>query len=654
MKYIKQEGIKDCGVACLYNIVKFHKGNISIEKLRKLTDTNEKGTSIYNLVKCANEIGFESKAYKCEINDLNNLEFPIIAYIKLNNYYHFVIIDDIDIDKITVFDPIRGLLIYNFDNFSKEWQNIIITFKPKNVIKENTYFYNYLKELVLNNKKLITFLLSLYLISTVIDMIYSLSLKNIFNNFNKLLFFIIIILKIIFCYFRNNYSLILNNKVDIDLFKKVYNKLFSLPYIYYHNRPVGDITSKINDLYVVKDLIFYVSSSLIVSILSIIFILIILLFSSFKMFIFVLICSFIYFLFNYYFVKEENKRLEDLKNKNNDNNSLLIENILGIDTIKNLNIETKIIEKQNKLFEKYIYSYNKYHKYLNIRSIVLLIITYYPIIMLFMNNSMLNGTLLMYYTLIITYFTSINDLNNIYKKFVDSKLSLSRLNSLLNYNEKDNSNVSLKEINNIDFSNVNYKINNKKIINNFNLMINKGDYVLVSGESGIGKSSIFKLLNKDYVIDDKSIFINNIDINKIKEDSLKSNICYVSQDEYIYNDTIKNNILMFKNINNKDLNKVLKVTMIDKFLKNKKINLNYMLEENGHNLSGGERQKILLARTLVRNIDYIVLDETTSEIDIESERKIIENIKTEYTNKTLILISHRLSNEDLFNKRVLI
>ena len=150
------------------------------------------------------------------------------------------------------------------------------------------------------------------------------------------------------------------------------------------------------------------------------------------------------------------------------------------------------------------------------------------------------------------------------------------------------------------------------------------------------------------------IFINNIDINKIKEDSLKNNICYVSQDEYIYNDTIKNNILMFKNINNKDLNKALKVTMIDKFLKNKKINLNYMLEENGHNLSGGERQKILLARTLVRNIDYIVLDETTSEIDIESERKIIENIKTEYTNKTLILISHRLSNEDLFNKRVLI
>jgi len=654
MKYIKQEGIKDCGVACLYNIVKFHKGNISIEKLRKLTNTDEKGTSIYNLVKCANEIGFESKAYKCEINDLNNLEFPIIAYIKLNNYYHFVIIDDIDVDKITVFDPIRGLLIYNFDNFIKEWQNIIITFKPKNVIKENTYFYNYLKELFINKKKLIIFLFGLYLTSTIIDMIYSLSLKNIFNNFNKILFFIIIVLKILLYYLRNNYSLILNNKVDIDLFKNVYNKLFSLPYIYYHNRPVGDITSKINDLYVVKDLIYYVSSSLIVSLLSVIFILFILLFSSFNLFIFVLICSFIYFLFNYYYIKEENNRLEDLKNKSDDNNSLLIENILGIDTIKNLNIESKIIDKQNKLFEKYIYSYNKYHKSLNIKSIVLLIITYYPIIMLFMNKSMLNGNLLMYYTLIITYFTSINDLNNIYKKFLESKLSLNRLNSLLNYDEKDNSNVILKEINNIDFNNVNYIINNKKIINNFNLLINKGDYVLVSGKSGIGKSSIFKLLNKDFIGADKSIFINHIDINNIKEDSLKNNICYVSQDEYIYNDTIKNNILMFKSINNKELNKVLKVTMIDKFLKTKKINLNYMLEENGHNLSGGERQKILLARTLIRNIDYIVLDETTSEIDIESERKIIENIKAEYTSKTLILISHRLSNKDLFNKRVLI
>ena len=85
--------------------------------------------------------------------------------------------------------------------------------------------------------------------------------------------------------------------------------------------------------------------------------------------------------------------------------------------------------------------------------------------------------------------------------------------------------------------------------------------------------------------------------------------------------------------------------------KSKNINLNYLLEDNGHNLSGGERQKILLARALLRKIDYIIFDETTSEIDIETERKIIKNIQTEYK-KTLIFISHRDQNKDLFNKQV--
>ena len=79
MIYIKQDGIKDCGITCLYNIIKFYKGNISIEKLRELTNTNENGTSIYNLINASNKLGLEAKAYECELNDLSNVDFPIIA-----------------------------------------------------------------------------------------------------------------------------------------------------------------------------------------------------------------------------------------------------------------------------------------------------------------------------------------------------------------------------------------------------------------------------------------------------------------------------------------------------------------------------------------------------------------------------------------------
>jgi len=259
----------------------------------------------------------------------------------------------------------------------------------------------------------------------------------------------------------------------------------------------------------------------------------------------------------------------------------------------------------------------------------------------------------MLYTLLTTYFSSLNNITILLRKYMDANISFKRLNNLLNYDINEESDKVIRDIQNIKINNINYKINNKSLLCNFSLNINKGDNVFISGENGVGKSTIFKILNKNINIKKNNIFINNIDINDIKESSIKNNICYVSQNEYIFNDTIKNNILLYKNVSNKELRKVLKVTELDKILKNKNIDLNYILEENGHNLSGGERQKILLARTLLRKIDFIIFDETTSEIDTETERKILNNIKTEY-NKTMILISHRESNIDLFDKRVLL
>ena len=257
----------------------------------------------------------------------------------------------------------------------------------------------------------------------------------------------------------------------------------------------------------------------------------------------------------------------------------------------------------------------------------------------------------MLFTMITTYFSSLNNISLLVRKYMDDNLSFKRLNNLLNYEIANDNNKAIKDIQNIKFNNINYKVNKRVLIKDFSLDINKGDNIFITGKNGVGKSTLCKLLIKNINAKNNNIFINDIDINNIKESSVKNNICYASQDEYIFTDTIKNNILLFKNISSRELRKVLKVTELDKMMKYKNINLDYMLEENGHNLSGGERQKILLARTLLRKTDYIILDETTSEIDIESERKILNNIKTEY-NKTIIFISHRDSNKDLFNKRV--
>ena len=272
MKFIKQEGIRDCGICCLYNIIRFYGGNIDIEKLRDLTKTNENGTSIYNLIEASNKLGFISKAYHCEINDLESQIFPLIAYTKINSFNHFVIVLDIDVDIITIFDPIRGKIIYDIDNFSKEWQNIIITFERKgDIVKDRSDYYNYIYNIITKNKKMIIFLSLISIISSIFGLLFSFYLKKIFDKtlnysfFNVFLFLCVI--KFTIEYFRGILSIKINTKIDYELSSGLYNKIYSLPGKYHFERPAGDISSRINDLYNIKDFISTFTYSTIIDLL---------------------------------------------------------------------------------------------------------------------------------------------------------------------------------------------------------------------------------------------------------------------------------------------------------------------------------------------------------------------------------------------------
>ena len=204
--------------------------------------------------------------------------------------------------------------------------------------------------------------------------------------------------------------------------------------------------------------------------------------------------------------------------------------------------------------------------------------------------------------------------------------------------------------NKISVKNLSYSYNGiNNIFDNVNFYINRSEFIFINGKSGIGKSTIFKLLTKQLPIDRKMIYIDDIDINDISRDDIINNICYVSQNEYIFTDTILNNIKMYNDVSKEEFNKVLKITGVNKILSDRKIDLDFILIENGQNLSGGERQRILLARSLLRKKKILILDETMNEIDAKSERKMIKKIKTEY-NITFILISHRNINSDLFDR----
>ena len=663
-KYERQHGIKDCGVTCLYNIIKYYNGNISMSKLRRLTKTNENGTNVYNIVNASNSLGLKAEAYKCEFNDLSNVKLPIIAHIKLDNKFdHFIILEKINNEKIIVQDPIRGKVVYDDISFKKEWTGSIITFdKMNNLVKEkqNGAFIN-LKSYIFLYKKILLFFLVLTILASLFSLLNSFYLSSLYNQKNNyhivlFLFLLFSVFKIITDYIRNSIVFDFDNNFDSKLTNNIYKKILSLPLKYHHSRPVGDIMSRVNDLSSIKEFINFVSFSLITDFLFVIIIFIIIFFINKLLFLLLIIFALTY-MFVYLLFRDKIYSMSlILKEKNSEVNSYLIESILGIDTIKNFNIEK---ERQLRFKSKYnnLLKLNvKYNKFiLSIELFQNFIMTISNVFILFVGIKLVNKGLLLFSNLIIInslliyFFISLKNIIYFDRILIDSKNSYNRLEDLLDEEEDNNNKSNFNFNNNIEFKNVAYSYDSYNIFENLSFNIDKGDFVFVKGDSGVGKSTLFKILTKQINDYKGKVIIDNTNIKNLSLNDIRNNICFVSQNEIIFTDTILNNITLFKEVAKKELEKVIRITGIDKFLKEKNISLNFLLEENGHNISGGERQRILLARALLQNKKILILDETTNGIDILSEENIVRKVKEEY-DVTLILISHRYDNLKLFNK----
>lgn len=218
-------------------------------------------------------------------------------------------------------------------------------------------------------------------------------------------------------------------------------------------------------------------------------------------------------------------------------------------------------------------------------------------------------------------------------------------------------NTYIKSIETIRFENVTFTYPNttEPVLKNISFAINKGEKVMLVGENGCGKTTLIKILCRFYDVDSGDIFINNINIKEIDIDNIRSLMSTVFQDFNIYYLTIRENVAL-SNLNNKDNDKVIKSALDMATFSNKiydeQLDLDLIIGRNfnGLELSGGERQKLAMARAFARNSKLVILDEPTASLDPESEYFILQNFKKLYDNKTLIMISHRLTNSKDMSK----
>lgn len=664
---VLQDGFKDCGSACLLSIIRYYGGDIPLSNLVELTNTTRNGTNLLELKKVAKSIGLDAVGYKVsEISKLHEIDRPFIAQLNISNKTHFVVVYKIKEDKILMMDPSKGKVLMDIFEFTNLWTSYIMIFIPYRKLS----IYSSLKEvnkiilsLILNNKKLILdiFIISLiFTISSCILTYYFQILTN--DNYNNIylitfIFVIILFYKIISNYFRNKLLIYLTQKLDLSLMMITYNKLLLLPYNYYKNKTTGEIISRINDINIIKSSL----SKLIITVFldGLIFITsgIILYCINYKLFIFLLIISLIYLIIVLLTKNIIKKLINNIQVDNSRVSTFLVETLTNFETIKGLNIHLK----QSKKYENiYLNTLNDNYMYLKLNNIInffkeLLngitnIFILFIGIKLYLNEELSIQTLITF-NYLYPYFTNyLNNLFDLYNEYSYMSNSIKRLNNLFDVESISLDKSNLIVTGDIIFNNVSFKYTDKLILNNISFKIKDKEKVLLIGSSGTGKSTILKLLFKYYQIERNYISINNNDINDYKIMDIRSNVVYISQNEKLFNDTIKSNIILDSNVSEEEFLNVVKLTKTDEIIKDDLLGYNKIIEEDAINLSGGQRQKIILSRALLRKSKIILIDEGLNQIDIFAERIILKNIFKYYKDTTFIIVSHRLNNMDLFDK----
>lgn len=612
----KQIGLKDCGVASLKMIIKYYGGDYPIENLRILTNTSKSGTSAYDLIEGAKKIGLDSAGYEVKLEDIDPKILPVIAYTVIDKIYqHYVVIYEINYKKqeLTIGDPATKLKKIKIEDFKKIYQNIIISFSPlKNlpIIKEEQVIKNQIKLILSNNKKTIFSILILSIIITLLTTIITLSIKMLLDNINVIIYPIILvaITKYILELINNKSILKLQFKISQSLSQKIFEQIIFLPYQYYRNRTTGEMLSKITNIEKVSNFIINTFSNLIINLLIIIFSFLLMYIINIKMLFVILILTFFICITSLIYKEKRTRFLTQAISNKSIIDSYLYETISGFETVKGLNIEECVINKINEKNDNFLKTKNKY-SLINIKEYGLQNLIYIIGNIVFI----LIGTKFIKYGIMrisdfVLFFSLYNNFSEPFMNIIDYL-----------HDFKDVK-ISIKCIEDLFIPN--------SCIEEYSVLCHKNTIIL--GPSGVGKSTLLKKIKGYY-------------------SSNNEDIVYISQNEILFTDTIYNNILI-ANKNKEDLDKVIDICELKSVIDARKLKGNSLIEENGYNLSGGEKQRIVLARSIIKKPKMLLIDEGLSEVNIDLERKILKNIMDNYKDMIIVFVSHRKENIDLFDE----
>ncbi|WP_035397768.1 peptidase domain-containing ABC transporter [Exiguobacterium sp. OS-77] len=662
----------DCAAACLATVCKFYRKEITINVLRDILGTDMKGTNLTGLENGAKQLGFEAKTIRVNKDEfVTPFTVPAIAHVVTKEgISHFVVIHKISNSTVTYLDPAKGKVKESVEEFWECFTGVLLLLIPgyefsnQSYSDEKSLLLQFIK-LLKPQKKLFIYSILASIFLTIFGIASSLFSKILIDDLipgqssSQLQIFVLFFLCIglsqtILSFVRQHMLLYLSQKIEMPLLLNYFKHVFKLPMKFFMNRSVGDILTRFNDAFVIKDIFTSLVLTLLLDIVLTIASGTVLYFINDSLFFVVLLLVFVNALLVYLF-KSPYKRINIKQVESSARlNGHIIESLKGIETLKMLsaekkgyqNIEREYIRTLKISFKEGLLSNTQ--ELLSTSSFVIgnMGIMYIGAVSV-MKGDITLGTLLAFLTLSQYFMDPIGRLIELQLSIQEANISLKRLSEIYSVKQEKDDAKNPRELlkGSIKFRNIQFSYGGRSpVLKGIDLNIQSGNKIAIVGPSGSGKSTIAKLLIKYMEANKGEITIAGENINDIDVARLRQSIAYVPQKIELFSDTIRNNLLLGVDaVSQAEIEEACQVACCNEFIQRMPNKYDTYLMESGEGISGGEKQKIGLARTLLKKSDILVLDEATSNIDVIDESKIYQNIFKVYQKQTMIMIAHRLS-----------
>ena len=672
----------DCGPSCLRMIAKFYGKSYSLHTLREKSYLSRDGVSMMGISEAAESIGFRTMGVSLTPEKLfSSAPLPIVVHWKQN---HFVVVYKVSRDTVFVADPAFGLVKYTKAEFLKNWISVQEDGEKKGLamLLETTPDF-YAEEGEVIDKSSFRFLLSYlkphrkYIIQLILGMLLGSILQLIFpfltqsivdvgisNNDINFIYLILVAQLVLFIsrmsvdFIRGWILLHLSTRMNISLISDFLIKLMKLSLGFFDIKLIGDILQRIGDHRRIEHFLTTSSLNIMFSLFNLVIFGIVLAVYSWKILLLFVFGSFLYFLWLSIFMRK--RRELDFKRFSNlaDNQSKLIQLIYGVQDIKLYHAERqKRWEWENiqgSLFK------------VNIKSLAL---TQYQeaggvfinetkniLITFLAATSVIHGDMTLGMMLAVSYIlgqlnSPIEQMINFMHVTQDAKISMERLGEIHKEENEEKEDLGemiiMPESKTLDIQNLSFQYegpHSRKVLDGVNLKILSDSVTAIVGVSGSGKTTLVKLLLAFYPPVEGEIRIGDTNLQSLSQQAWRRRCGVVMQDGYIFADTIARNISLGDEYVDPDrLLEAVRMANIKEYIESLPVGYNTKVGTGGQSLSGGEKQRILIARAIYKQPEFLFIDEGTSSLDAENEKVIIDNLQDFFRGRTAVVVAHRLS-----------